>query len=124
MEEQCSRENTNNIEVNKAKQFIKDNCKSIDKEADKLALLSNSVRLKIVLLLKNFNKLCVCDLSEILEVNQSAISQHLRKLKDGGILSKTREGLTIYYFIDEANNPDLLGLIEKIFLFKDWLWIS
>ena len=119
MAEQCIRENDNNIEVNKAKQFIKDNCKSIEKEADKLALLSNSVRLKIVLLLKNFNKLCVCDLSEILEVNQSAISQHLRKLKDGGILGKTREGLTIYYFIDEANNSDLLGLIEKIFLLKD-----
>jgi len=119
MEEQCSRENDNCIEVKQAKQFIKENSKSIDKEADKLALLSNSVRLKIVLLLKNFKKLCVCDLSEILEVNQSAISQHLRKLKDGGILAKTREGLTIYYFIDEVNNPDLLGLIEKIFLFKD-----
>lgn len=66
MAEQCIRENDNNIEVAQAKQFIKDNCKSIDKEADKLALLSNSVRLKIVLLLKNFNKLCVCDLSEIL----------------------------------------------------------
>jgi DNA-binding transcriptional ArsR family regulator len=118
MQEKCIRENDNNIEVDKAQQFIKSNYKSIEKEADKLALLSNSVRLKIVLLLKNFNKLCVCDLSEILEVNQSAISQHLRKLKDGGILGKTREGLTIYYFIDETNNPDLIGLIEKIFLFK------
>lgn len=116
MEETCSRKYGNVIEVEKAKTFIKNNSLEIEKEAEKLALLSNGVRLKIVLLLKNFHKLCVCDLSEILEVNQSAISQHLRKLKDGGILDKTREGLTIYYFIDEKNNPDLLGLIEKIFL--------
>ncbi len=119
MQEKCIRTTDNNIEVKKAKEFIHKNSLSIEKEADKLALLSNSVRLKIVLLLKNFNKLCVCDLSEILEVNQSAISQHLRKLKDGGILAKTRDGLTIYYFIDETNNPDLVGLIEKIFLFKE-----
>lgn len=119
MSEECYRESDNLSEVEKAKNFISDNCTEIEKESEKLALLSNSVRLKIVLLLKNFNKLCVCDLVEILEINQSAISQHLRKLKDGGILNKTREGLTIYYFIDELNNPDLIGLLEKIFLFKE-----
>lgn len=118
MSEQCYRESSNINEVEKAKNFIFNNHLKIKKESERLALLSNSVRLKIVLLLKNFNKLCVCDLSEILEVNQSAISQHLRKLKDGGILDKTREGLTIYYFIDEVNNPNLIGLLEKIFLFK------
>lgn len=118
MEEKCSRDDENTLEVEKARQFILNNTLVIEKEAEKLALLSNSVRLKIVLLLKNFKKLCVCDIGEILEVNQSAISQHLRKLKDGGILSKAREGLTIYYFIDEVKNPDLLGLIEKIFLNK------
>jgi DNA-binding transcriptional ArsR family regulator len=118
MEEKCSRDYENTIEVEKAKTFIKENSIAIDKEAEKLALLSNGVRLKIILLLKNFHKLCVCDLSEILGVNQSAISQHLRKLKDGGILGKNKEGLTIYYFIDEQNNPNLLGLLEKIFFTK------
>lgn len=119
MEEKCYRESENTQEIQKAKLFISKNSSNIEKEAEKLALLSNSVRLKIVLLLKHFKKLCVCDLGEVLEVNQSAISQHLRKLKDGGILGKIREGLTIYYFIDEKNNPDLLGLIDKIFLLKE-----
>lgn len=119
MSEECYREASNKSEVEKAKSFIFDNHVEIESKSEKLALLSNSVRMKIVLLLKNFNKLCVCDLSEILEVNQSAISQHLRKLKDGGILNKSREGLTIYYFIDESNNPNLSGLLEKIFSFKE-----
>lgn len=119
MSEQCHRESSNNNEVEKAKIFICNNLNKIEKESEKLALLSNAVRLQIVLLLKNFNKLCVCDLSEILNVKQSAISQHLRKLKDGGILNKSRDGLTIYYFIDEVNNPDLIGLLNKIFLLKE-----
>lgn len=118
MSEKCYRELDNSSEVEKAKNFITNNCVEIERESEKLSLLSNSIRLKIVLLLKNFNKLCVCDLSEILEVNQSAVSQHLRKLKDGGILNKTKEKLTIYYYIDEVNNPYLIGLLEKIFLFK------
>lgn len=119
MSEECYREASNISEVQKAKSFISNNQVYIEKESAKLALLSNSVRLKIVLLLQNFDKLCVCDLSEILEVNQSAVSQHLRKLKDGGILNKIREGLTIYYFIDEEKNPSLLGLLDKIFVFEE-----
>ena len=80
MSEECCKASSNISEVEIAKKFISKNNISIEKESEKLALLSNNVRLKIVLLLKNFNKLCVCDLSDILEVNQSAISQHLRKL--------------------------------------------
>lgn len=119
MDEKCSREENNSVEVKRAKRFIEDNANTIESEAERLALLSNSVRLKIVLLLKNFDKLCVCDISEILGVKQSATSQHLRKLKDGGILNKKRVGLTIYYFIDERSNIDFLSLIEKIFAYKE-----
>jgi ArsR family transcriptional regulator, lead/cadmium/zinc/bismuth-responsive transcriptional repressor len=35
------------------------------------------------------------------------------------ILNKKRDGLTIYYFIDEAKNPDLSGLLEKIFFWRE-----
>jgi len=118
MEENCHRNATNDIEVEKAKQFIDSNNSVIEREAERLALLSSSVRLKIVLLLANFQKLCVCDLSTILKVKQSAISQHLRKLKDGGILNKNREGLTIYYYIDIQKNPDILGLLNTLFRMK------
>ena len=54
MSEECYRESSNISEVEKAKSFISDNHLEIEKESEKLALLSNSVRLKIVLLLKNF----------------------------------------------------------------------
>lgn len=72
-------------------------------------LLGNEVRLKIVRLLSVFRRMCVCDLSDVLGMKQSSISQHLRKLKDGGILVSKREGMTIFYMI----NPSVMDEIKK-----------
>ncbi len=81
------------------------NCKiTIDKFNDSFNLLSNSfnlagnnVRLKILFLLSKEQELCVCDLSDILSMNISAISQHLRKLKDKNLIHPTRKAQTIFY---------------------------
>ena len=62
-----------------------------------LALTGNEVRLKILLLLQEEGKLCVCDLSDVLGMKIPAVSQHLRKLKDAGIVFTQREGTVIYY---------------------------
>jgi len=51
-------------------------------------LAGNEVRLNILYLLYNEGHLCVCDLSDILEMKSPAVSQHLRKLKDGIIPTK------------------------------------
>jgi len=47
--------------------------------ADLLSVVGSAVRLKIVYLLYAHKELCVCDLAEILQMSDSAISQHLRK---------------------------------------------
>ena len=41
--------------------------------------------------------LCVCDLADILQITIPAISQHMRKLKDGNALQTRRSGQTIFY---------------------------
>ena len=64
-----------------------------------LGLAGNEVRLKILYLLHEENELCVCDLSDILNMNVSAISQHLRKLKDGNVVDVRKEGQTYFYFV-------------------------
>jgi len=71
----------------------------IEDQAKIFSLLGNEVRLKITTLFLEFERMCVCDLSDVLEMNQSPISQHLRKLKDGGVLVNKREGMTIFYSI-------------------------
>jgi len=76
-----------------------------------LSLTGNSVRLKILYLLNQEQQLCVCDLSDILEMNVSAISQHLRKLKDREIIYAQKKAQTIYYAI----HKDKLELLNPFF---------
>lgn len=45
--------------------------------------------------------LCVCDLEEILELKQSKLSYHLKKLVDANILSAEKHGTWNYYKINE-----------------------
>lgn len=60
-------------------------------------MVGNSVRLKIIYLLFDEKRLCVCDISDILGMNISAVSQHLRKMKDRNLLEMDREAQTIFY---------------------------
>jgi DNA-binding transcriptional ArsR family regulator len=84
----------------------------IQEKVKVFALLGNEVRLKIVTLLLNVERLCVCDISDILKVNQSPISQHLRKLKDAGLLENAREGITIYYKIPQEVRLMLRQIVQ------------
>ncbi len=63
------------------------------------AMLANETRLKILYCLTNAAELCVCDLADILQMDVSAISHQLRKLKDRGLVKNRRDGLTIYYYL-------------------------
>lgn len=76
-----------------------------------LNLAGNEVRLKILFLLNIEKELCVCDLSDILGMNVSAISQHLRKLKDAGMIHNRKEAQTIYYSI----LPEMESLLQPFF---------
>jgi ArsR family transcriptional regulator, lead/cadmium/zinc/bismuth-responsive transcriptional repressor len=78
-----------------------------------LNLAGNDVRLKILFLLQEEGQLCPCDLSDILGMNTSPISQHLRKLKDGKIVIFKKTGQTIFYSINPAY-ADIFKLIFKL----------
>ena len=78
---------------------IEDQVKSIAKVLD---LAGNEVRLKILFLLHKEEEMCPCDLSDVLNMKVPAISQHLRKLKDGGIITDKKVGQTIFYSIVES----------------------
>ena len=77
--------------------------KSFTSLSNVLALAGNEVRLKIIYLLEVEKELCPCDLSDILGVSIPAVSQHLRKLKDGNIVETRKEGQTIYYSLLQDN---------------------
>ncbi|MEX2657019.1 MAG: metalloregulator ArsR/SmtB family transcription factor [Balneolales bacterium] len=87
---------------------------SILKLSDILKLAGNDVRLKILYLLSTEDDLCPCDLSDILDMTVPAVSQHLRKLKDAGILQPRREGQLIFYSLQEPYDEILKPLFNQI----------
>jgi len=93
----CIRQQADIQQINRCKETVTELDESFDYLANWLSLVGNSVRLKILYLLYEEKRLCVCDLSDILEMNISAISQHLRKMKDRKLLETERDAQTIFY---------------------------
>ena len=108
----CCRVEIDDSLIESAKSDLKSIDAQLNSKANIFSLLGNEVRLRIVYLFLRYERMCVCDLSDVLQMNQSPISQHLRKLKDGGILDKKREGMTIYYFIKEDVKPQIETIIR------------
>ena len=90
-------------QINNCKDKLKVAQKSFNQLSNILALAGNEARLKIIYLLEEEKELCPCDLADILSMSIPAVSQHLRKLKDGNVVETRREGQTIYYTLTREN---------------------
>lgn len=97
----CIRREIDYSLIKQAQYLIKNQKNLLKKKSDIFSLVGNEIRLSIVYLLINYEKLCVCDISDILNISQSVTSQHLRKLKDGNVVDNVRDGATIFYFIND-----------------------
>lgn len=78
--------------------------------ADFFKLLSGETRIKILLALLTKEELCVCDLSEILEMSVSAISHQLRELRRGRFVNYRRMGKEVYYHLEVPHLEPILKL--------------
>ncbi len=93
----CIREQANPIQINDCREKVAVSERSFAQLSGILSLAGNDVRLKILYLLEEEKELCPCDLSDILGMSIPAISQHLRKMKDGNIVESRKAGQTIFY---------------------------
>ena len=93
----CIRQQADIKQINRCKDRVLELNGSFDYLSNGLELAGNNVRLKILFLLYEEQQLCVCDLSDILGMTISAISQHLRKLKDRKLIETERQAQTIFY---------------------------
>ncbi|HDR4369156.1 TPA: ArsR/SmtB family transcription factor [Bacillus cereus] len=83
---------------------------SLEENADLLKVMAHPMRLKIVNELYKHKALNVTQVTQILKLPQSTVSQHLCKMR-GKILKRNRKGLEIYYSI---NNPKVEAIIELL----------
>ncbi|MFQ5689106.1 MAG: ArsR/SmtB family transcription factor [Gemmatimonadota bacterium] len=77
--------------------------------ADTFQILANPTRLQIVEALAA-RELCVCDLAAVVGASQSAVSHHLRQLRQMRIVRYRREGRMAYYRLDDEHIGALLAI--------------
>jgi ArsR family transcriptional regulator len=75
--------------------------------------LADKTRLRILALLRT-EELCVCELVDILQMSQPAISQHLRKLKTAKLVKERRKGQWMFYSIDGSEYPFLDAHLQAL----------
>jgi len=63
--------------------------------------LSHPLRLRALLLMQTEGELCVCELIHALGVSQPMISRHLAHLREWQIVSDRRQGLWVYYRLND-----------------------
>lgn len=83
----------------------------IEKAATILKLLGDKTRLTMLKMLDT-NDYCVCEFVEIFKVSQPAISQHVRKLKDAGLVRETRRGQWIIYSLNKES--DVISFVQSL----------
>ncbi len=79
-----------------------------------LKALAVESRMRIMQLLAN-RSLCVGALSDMTGISQGAVSQHLRILRDAGLVRSERKGLYIHYHIPSQVYTQVKSVLKNIF---------
>ena len=85
---------------------------------DKFKALADETRLRILSLLLHSNaELCVCEMTDALEIPQYNISRHLKVLKSAGLVGERKEGRWVYFSVIRDTDDfttTILAAIRKI----------
>lgn len=82
--------------------------------------LSDETRLRIMGLLIASQELCVCDIIAALDLPQSTVSRHLAYLRNSGLLEDRRQGVWMYYRINQDNKNNISLILDILaVLFND-----
>ena len=82
-----------------------------------LKAMSNPARLLVLCQLAEGEK-SVGELEKIVDVSQSALSQHLALLRQRGLVRFRRAGQTIYYSLSGPEAPALLAALYEVYCSK------
>ena len=85
-------------------------CERATEVAGLLKLVANEQRLLLLCRLRE-GEAPVGELVELCDLSQSSVSQHLGKMREGGLVRNRREGTTIYYSIANPHVDALMGFL-------------
>lgn len=80
-----------------------------------LRALANERRLMILCKLVEWGEATVTTLAQTVGLSQSALSQHLAKMRDEGIVTYRRESQMLWYRISDPNVEQLFAMLHQLF---------
>lgn len=72
-------------------------------------LFSDETRLRIICAILN-TELCVCDLCELLDLSQSAVSHQLQLLRSSKLVKYRKEGKQVYYSLEDEHIENIIKM--------------
>lgn len=72
-------------------------------------LFADETRLRIICSILN-TELCVCDLCELLDLNQSAVSHQLQLLRSSKLVKYRKEGKQVYYSLEDGHIESIIKM--------------
>ena len=79
-----------------------------------LQAVGNPHRLMVLCLLMGQGEMTVGALNEVIALSPSALSQHLAKMREEGLVTYRREAQTLYYRIDNPSVAKLIATLKDI----------
>jgi ArsR family transcriptional regulator len=85
-----------------------------DRLVRQLKALAHPTRLGMLQRLALEPEICACDLGEAFAVSQPTVSEHLRVLREAGLVRTRRQGTTICYSTEPAALAELATVIAAL----------
>jgi ArsR family transcriptional regulator len=78
------------------------------------SLLSDTTRLRSLLLIRAAGEVCVCELTAALGESQPKISRHLALMREAGLVTARRQGTWMHYRMNPELPADVTELLESM----------
>lgn len=85
----------------------------LEQAASMLKAIAHPMRIAILNLLEDGNRMTVTEIHERLGLEQSTASHYLGILKDKGVLSSKREGKNTFYFLKNDSLSKIMECLNK-----------
>lgn len=98
----CIRKFVEPAKIRALRNLVRTGAEPIETLAGTLQATGNETRLMILWLLTIESELCPCDLADALGLSVPAVSQQLQKLRAQRLVTRRRDGVTIYYALADT----------------------
>lgn len=101
------------LETSQVQNVLNADPEKLEKVAFILKTISHPLRISIISLLVENEKVCVNDICQALDSEQSLTSHHLTQMKLSGILGSERQGKNMYYFLKLKEVVTVINCMNK-----------